>query len=51
MRTVRAAQLLGSCLLQGDNSQQQFLRCNVGTVLQLFETMSQQYRNVVPVLL
>ena len=40
MLTVRAAQFLGSCLLRGDNSQQQFLRCNVGTVLQLLETMS-----------
>ena len=51
MLTVRAAQFLGSCLLQGDNLQQQFLRCNVGTVLQLFETMSQRYFNAVPVLL
>ena len=51
MLTVRVAQFLGSCLLQGHNSRQQCLRCNVKTLLQLFETMSQQYCNAVPVLL
>ena len=51
MLTVRAAQFLGSRLLQGNNSRQQLLRCNVQTVLQLLETMSQQYCNAVPVLL